>query len=285
MKITASGAFFVFFAQRKITAVALVFLLLVLSSALLAPWIAPYDPLAMNAIDRLKPPDATHWFGTDHAGRDLLSRVIFGARMALLTGFGVVVIALVFGVLLGTLSAYFPPLGLVLMRVVDVLMGIPALLLALAFVVILGKGLFNSMIAVGAIYVTSTARITYGLTRKIVAETYIEAITSIGAGHARILWRHILPNLLSPLMVQATFIFAFAQLSAASLDFLGLGLPPDVPSWGNMVAETRRYITRAPWLLMFPGAAIILTVFSLNLVGDALRDRLDPRFKDDLIKW
>ena len=273
------------FADRKIAAVGLFFIFVMLVCALFAPWIAPYDPGAIDAMGRLSPPSAEHWFGTDHAGRDLFSRVIYGARMALLTGTGVVVIALVFGVLLGALSAYFPRLGLVLMRLVDVLMGIPALLLALAFVVILGKGLFNSMIAVGAIYVTTTARITYGLSRKIVAETYIEAITSLGASHLRILWHHILPNLLSPLMVQATFIFAFAQLSAASLDFLGLGLPPDIPSWGNMVAETRRYITRAPWLLMFPGAAIILTVFSLNLVGDVLRDRLDPRFKDDLTKW
>lgn len=273
------------FGQRKVAGFGLAFLLIVVSAALLAPWVAPYDPLAMDALARLSPPSAEHWFGTDHAGRDLFARVIYGARMALVTGIGVVVIALFFGVLLGTLSAYFPRLGLVLMRIVDVLMGIPALLLALAFVVILGKGLFNSMIAVGAIYLTTTARITYGLTRKVVAETYIEAITSLGAGHARILRRHVLPNLVSPLMVQATFIFAFAQLSAASLDFLGLGLPPDVPSWGNMIAETRRYITRAPWLLMFPGAAIILTVFSLNLVGDVLRDRLDPRFKDDLAKW
>lgn len=273
------------FTRRKVAAFGLVFAILVVIGATLAPWIAPYNPLAMNAIDRLQPPGAQHWFGTDHAGRDLFSRVVYGARMALVTGFGVVVIALVFGVALGTLSAYFPLLGLVLMRVVDVLMGIPALLLALALVVILGKGLFNAMIAVGAIYITTTARITFGLTRKIVAETYIEAITSLGASHARILLRHVLPNLASPLMVQATFIFAFAQLSAASLDFLGLGLPPDVPSWGNMVAETRRYITRAPWLLMFPGGAIILTVFSLNLVGDVLRDRLDPRFKDDLVKW
>lgn len=273
------------FGQRKVAGFGLAFLVIVVSAALLAPWVAPFDPLAMDALARLSPPSAEHWFGTDHAGRDLFARVIYGARMALVTGIGVVVIALFFGVLLGTLSAYFPRLGLVLMRIVDVLMGIPALLLALAFVVILGKGLFNSMIAVGAIYLTTTARITYGLTRKVVAETYIEAITSLGAGHARILRRHVLPNLVSPLMVQATFIFAFAQLSAASLDFLGLGLPPDVPSWGNMIAETRRYITRAPWLLMFPGAAIILTVFSLNLVGDVLRDRLDPRFKDDLAKW
>lgn len=273
------------FTRRKVAGFGLLFLLVVFGCALFAPWIVPYDPLAMDAIARLSPPDSGHLFGTDHAGRDLFSRVIYGARMALLTGIGVVVIALVFGVLLGTLSAYFPLLGMVLMRVVDVLMGIPALLLALALVVILGKGLFNSMLAVGAIYITSTARITYGLTRKIVAETYIEAITAAGAGSARILWRHVLPNLLSPLMVQATFIFAFAQLSTASLDFLGLGLPPDVPSWGNMVAETRRYITRAPWLLMFPGGAIILTVFALNLVGDVLRDRLDPRFKDDLSRW
>jgi len=273
------------FAQRKIAALALVFLVVIIFAAIFAPWIVPFDPQAMDAPNRLVPPTADHWFGTDHYGRDLLARVIYGARMALLTGFGVVVIALVGGTFVGALSAYFPRLGLVLMRIIDVLMGIPALLLALALVVILGRGLFNTMIAVGAIYLTTTARITYGLTRKIAAETYIEAITSLGAGHSRILWRHVLPNLVSPLMVQATFIFAFAQLSAASLDFLGLGLPPDVPSWGNMVAETRRYITRAPWLLMFPGAAIILTVFSLNLVGDVLRDRLDPRFKDDLAKW
>jgi peptide/nickel transport system permease protein len=272
------------FGQRKVAAFGLAFLVVVLVAALFATWIAPYDPQQIDAIDRLAPPSAEHWFGTDHAGRDLFSRVIYGARMALLTGAGVVAIALVLGVLLGTVSAYLPTLGMVLMRIVDVMMGIPALLLALALVVILGKGLFNSMIAVGAIYVTSTARITYGLTRKVVAETYIEAVTSLGAGHWRIIRRHILPNLISPLMVQATFIFAFAQLSAASLDFLGLGLPPDVPSWGNMIAETTRYITRAPGLLMFPGGAIILTVFSLNLVGDVLRDRLDPRFKDDLAK-
>ena len=283
--MTAVLDFLSLFRQRWFAAIGLIVIIVIVIAALLAPLIAPYDPLEFNALNRLIPPNAEHLFGTDHAGRDLFSRVIFGARMALLTGIGVVVIALVFGVLLGTLSAYYPTLGLVLMRIVDVLMGIPALLLALAFVVILGKGLLNSMIAVGAIYVTTTARITYGLTRKIVAETYIEAVTSLGAGDLRILWRHVLPNLVSPLMVQATFIFAFAQLSTASLDFLGLGLPPDVPSWGNMVAETRRYITRAPWLLMFPGGAIILTVFALNLVGDVLRDRLDPRFKDDLAKW
>jgi peptide/nickel transport system permease protein len=282
--VSAVLQFLMPFRQRKVAAFGLAFIVVVLFAAILAPWIVPYDPQQIDAIARLSPPSAAHWFGTDHAGRDLFSRVIYGARMALLTGAGVVVIALVLGVLLGTLSAYFPKLGMVLMRVVDVLMGIPALLLALALVVILGKGLFNSMIAVGAIYVTTTARITYGLTRKITAETYIEAVTSLGAGDLRIIWRHVLPNLISPLMVQATFIFAFAQLSAASLDFLGLGLPPDVPSWGNMIAETRRYITRAPGLLMFPGAAIILTVFSLNLVGDVLRDRLDPRFKDDLAK-
>jgi len=273
------------FRARKVAALGLVILVVMLFCALFAPLIVPHDPNAMQASARLRPPDAEFWFGTDHAGRDLFSRVVYGARMALITGVGVVVIALVFGVLLGTLSAYFPNLGIVLMRLVDVLMGIPALLLALAFVVVLGKGLFNSMIAVGAIYITTTARITYGLSRKIASETYIEAITSLGAGHPRILWHHVMPNLVSPLIVQATFIFAFAQLSAASLDFLGLGLPPDVPSWGNMVAETRRYITRAPWLLMFPGGAIILTVFALNLVGDVMRDRLDPRFKDDLARW
>jgi peptide/nickel transport system permease protein len=192
----------------------------------------------------------------------------------------VVGFALLTGVPVGVFSALFPRLGHVLMRMVDVLMSFPALLLALGLIVVLGQSVANAIIAIGAVYLTTTTRIIYGLTLRLRTETYVEAARSMGSGTGWLVVKHILPNLISPLLVQASFVFAFAQLSAASLDFLGLGAPPDIPSWGNMLAESRTFITRAPWLLLFPGLMIVLTAFSLNLVGDALRDRLDPRFRE-----
>jgi peptide/nickel transport system permease protein len=249
-------------------------------AAIFAAVLAPYDPLAIDPIIRLTPPNAAHWFGTDQFGRDTLSRVIYSSRMALLIGVGVVGFALLTGVPVGVFSALFPRLGHVLMRMVDVLMSFPALLLALGLIVVLGQSVANAIIAIGAVYLTTTTRIIYGLTLRLRTETYVEAARSMGSGTGWLVVKHILPNLISPLLVQASFVFAFAQLSAASLDFLGLGAPPDIPSWGNMLAESRTFITRAPWLLLFPGLMIVLTAFSLNLVGDALRDRLDPRFRE-----
>jgi peptide/nickel transport system permease protein len=199
--------------------------------------------------------------------------------MALLIGSGVVVFALATGVPIGVLSALFPRLGHLLMRMVDVLMAFPSLLLALGLIVVLGPSVANAILAIGLGYMTTTTRIVYGLTLRLRMETYVEASRSMGAGTAWLIGKHILPNLVSPLLVQASFVFAFAQLGAASLDFLGLGAPPEIPSWGNMLAESRTFITRAPWLLFFPGMMIVATAFSLNLVGDALRDRLDPRFR------
>jgi peptide/nickel transport system permease protein len=199
--------------------------------------------------------------------------------MALLVGIGVVVFALAAGIPIGVFSALFPRLGQVLMRAVDVLMAFPSLLLALGLIVILGPSVANSIIAIGAGFLTTTTRIVYGLTLRLKTETYVEAARSMGSRTGWLVLKHILPNLISPLLVQASFVFAFAQLSAASLDFLGLGAPPDIPSWGNMLAESRNFITRAPWLLFFPGMMIALTAFALNLVGDTLRDRLDPRFR------
>jgi peptide/nickel transport system permease protein len=225
------------------------------------------------------PPSAAHWFGTDQFGRDILSRVIYGARLALLTGGGVVSFALITGVPAGVLSALYPRFGRIMMRLIDVLMSFPALLLALGLIVILGRGVTNAILAIGVVYLTTTSRITYGLTLRLRTETYVEAATSMGAGATWTIRKHVLPNLISPLLVQASFVFAFAQLSAASLDFLGLGAPPEIPSWGNMLADGRIFITRAPWILFFPGFAIVITALSLNLVGDALRDRLDPRFR------
>jgi peptide/nickel transport system permease protein len=268
------------FMARPIAMAGLGVLLAMILAAIFAPFLAPYDPYALDPLIRLTPPDALHWFGTDQFGRDTLSRAIYSARMALLIGAGVVSFAMATGVPIGVLSALFPRLGHVLMRVVDVLMAFPSLLLALGLIVILGPSVANSIIAIGAAYLTTTTRIIYGLTLRLRAETYVEAARSMGATTGWLIARHVLPNLVSPLLVQASFVFAFAQLGAASLDFLGLGAPPDIPSWGNMLAESRTFITRAPWLLFFPGMMIVLTAFSLNLVGDALRDRLDPRFRD-----
>ncbi|MGJ4931795.1 ABC transporter permease [Bradyrhizobium sp. HKCCYLS2038] len=268
------------FVARPIALAGLGVLLAVALAAITAPWLAPHDPYAIDPIARLTPPNAAHWFGTDQFGRDTLSRAIYSARMALLIGSGVVVFALVTGVPIAVFSALFPRLGHVLMRMVDVLMAFPSLLLALGLIVILGPSVANSILAIGIGFMTTTTRIVYGLTLRLRAETYVEAARSMGSGTGWIAARHILPNLISPLLVQASFVFAFAQLGAASLDFLGLGAPPEIPSWGNMLAESRTFITRAPWLLLFPGMMIVLTAFSLNLVGDALRDRLDPRFRD-----
>jgi len=268
--------------RRKLTLVAVIWLLVIVAAALLAPWIAPYDPLDINAMDRLMEPNMAHLFGTDNFGRDTLSRSIYGARMAIVIGLGSVFVALIGGTLIGMLSAYFTRLGHVLMRGVDVLMAFPALLLALILMTLLERSIVNTVLVIGLVYMTTTARIIYGMSLKLKGEVFVDAALCTGASHSRILLRHMLPNLVSPLLVQASFIFAFAQLQAASLDFLGLGLPPEVPSWGNMLAEARIYITRASWLLTFPGLLIILSVFSINLVGDLLRDSIDPRFKDDI---
>lgn len=269
---------------RPMTAFGVLFLLTIIAFAALSPWIAPYPPDMIDPVNRLQPPGPAHLLGTDHFGRDTFSRIVYGARLALLIGVGVVLFALATGVPIGVLSALFPKLGVVLMRMVDVLMSFPSLLLALGLIVILGQGVFNAILAIGLIYLTTTARIVYGVALRLKAEPFVEAARSSGAGTWWIVTRHILPNMISPLLVQASFVFAFAQLGAASLDFLGLGAPPEIPSWGNMLAESRIYITRASWLLLWPGLMIVLTAFSLNLLGDALRDRMDPRFREMMRK-
>ena len=280
--INGVGAFLIPFMRRPIAAVGLGILVCMTTAAILAPILAPYDPSKIDPIVRLLPPNAAHWFGTDPFGRDIFSRVIYGARLALLIGVGVVSFALITGVPAGVLSALYPRFGRIMMRLIDVLMSFPALLLALGLIVILGRGVTNAILAIGVVYLTTTSRITYGLTLRLRTETYVEAAASMGAGAVWTIRKHVLPNLISPLLVQASFVFAFAQLSAASLDFLGLGAPPEIPSWGNMLADGRIFITRAPWLLFFPGFAIALTALSLNLVGDAIRDRLDPRLRSML---
>lgn len=274
--------FFQALVRRKIALAGSGVLLVILFLAIFAPVVATHDPMGLNAVDRLQNPSAEHWFGTDNFGRDIYSRTVYGARMTIISGSGVVLYSIFFGILIGLLSGYFREFGLVAMRLVDVVMSFPPLLLALALIAILGPGLLNVILAVSATYLTHTARIIFGLTLKIKEEVYVEAVRSIGANSRRIIFRHILPNLLSPVIVQATFTFAFSLLQIASLDFLGVGVPPQVPSWGNMISEGRIYITRAPGVLLFPGIFIVLTVLAFNLVGDVLRDKLDPRFREHL---
>jgi len=270
------------FWNRKIAFFGLMMLILVILMGLLAPLIAPYDPFGVMPEHRLQPPNGLHLFGTDNFGRDILSRIIYGARMSLISSAGVVAFSIFFGVIIGMFSGYFRKVDIVFMRVIDVLMAFPPLLLALVFMAILGRGLINVILAVGVTYLTRTVRIVFGLTLKIKEEVYIEAFRSAGATDLRLLFRHILPNLASPIIVQASFTFAFSLLDMAALDFLGLGIPPEIPSWGNMLSEGTIYLTRSPWLLLFPGFFIVLTVFAFNLAGDVLRDHLDPRFRREI---
>lgn len=268
--------------NRKIALIGVIILFMLVFTAIFAPLIAKYDPMNINPIERLEPPNTKHWFGTDNFGRDIFSRVIYGSRLTIISGFGVVILSTFFGVLIGVTSAYFKNYGLIMMRLIDVMMAFPSLILALAFMVILGRGLMNVIVAVGAVFLTRTTRIIYGLTLKIIEEVYVKAAISEGAADSRIIVKHILPNLISPIVVQATFTFAFSLLQMSSLDFLGLGVSPQIPSWGNMLSEGHIYIERAPWLLIFPGMCIALTVLSFNIVGDLLRDELDPRFRSEI---
>jgi len=270
------------FAGRRLATLGFLWLVMITVAAVAAPLIVPFDPLEIDPVGRLAEPGWPNLFGTDHFGRDTFSRAVYGARMTVIIGAGSVAVALLAGGLIGMISAYFTRLGHFLMRCVDVLMAFPALLMALVLITLLERSVFNTILVIGIVYATTTARILYGMTLKLKGEVFVDAAVCSGAGHFSILFRHILPNLVSPLLVQASFIFAFAQLQAAALDFLGLGLPPEVPSWGNMLSEERIYVTRAPWLLIYPGMLIVLSVFSMNLVGDALRDSIDPRFKDDI---
>lgn len=268
--------------RRKIGLFGACFLILVVLVGVFADVITVYDPMDLDPANRLQTPSRTHLFGTDNYGRDIFTRVIYGARLTLISGAGVVFFAVLFGIILGALAGYFNRFETVAMRIVDVLMAFPPLLLALVLMTIMGRGLLNVIIAVSVTYLTRTARIMHGLTLKIRNQSFIEAIYSEGASHARILVRHIVPNLVSLIIVQATFTFAFSLLQMAALDFLGVGVPPQIPSWGNMLSEARIYIVRAPWLLLFPGICIVLTVLSFNLVGDVLRDQIDPRFRREI---
>ena len=254
-------------------------LAVVLVAALFAGVLAPDDPLSMTVADRMKSPSLRHLMGTDDFGRDIFSRVLYGARISLQVGLAVMLFTVTIGVLFGLLSGYFPRLDGPIMRVMDAMMAFPAILFGIAIMAVLGPKTANVVIALGVVYAPRTVRIVRASVLAIRQLDYVEAVRAQAAGHLRILFRHILPNCLSPLVVQATFNFAYAVLAEASLSFVGAGAPPPTPSWGNILSEGRVYMQSAPWITIFPGLAIAITVLGLNLAGDGLRDVLDPRMK------
>jgi len=248
--------------------------------AVFAPVFAPYSPVQGDLRAVLQRPSWSHLMGTDELGRDILSRVIFGARLSLAVGFVAVSIALLLGTILGAVAGYYGgPLDDVIMRVMDVLLAFPSILLALALMVMLGHGLNKAMIAIGIVEIPSYARIVRGSVLAVREQEYVESARALGVPTGRIIRRHILPNVLAPIIVRATLGISEAILEAAALGFLGLGAQLPQPEWGAMLSRSRNYIISAPWAVFFPGFAITVTVLALNLLGDGLRDALDPRLK------
>ena len=265
--------------RRKIALVGAMLVVVNLVVAILAGTIGRVDPQRLDVKARLAAPSAVHWFGTDDVGRDVWSRVIHGARLSMLVGGSVVIFAVVAGLLFGLLGGYYPALDNVLMRVMDGLMAFPGIILAIALMASLGPSVVNVIVALGVVYVPRVARIVRGSVLVIRETPYVEAARALGVPDTAVLIRHVLPNCVSPVIVQVTFIFAAAVLGEAALSFLGVGIPPQIPSWGNVLGEGRLYLQQAPWLTLFPGAAIMACILGLNLFGDGLRDLLDPKLK------
>jgi len=257
-----------------------VVLILAVLMAVLAPLIAPYDPLKQDLSNVLLTPSAAHLLGTDNLGRDVLARVIWGTRVSLIAGFASVAVAVVVGSLLGLLAGFTGgPLDGLVMRLIDTILSFPALVLALALGAVIGAGLGGVVIALSVVYTPTFARLMRGQVLTVRTREYVEAARVIGSPGWRIVKQHVLPNVATPIVVQASLSIAFAILAEASLSFLGLGVQPPAPSWGGMINQGRGYLQQAPWIVFGPGAALFVTVLGLNFVGDAIRDALDPRIR------
>lgn len=266
--------------RNRLLILGLVVLIPIVLMALCAPLLATHDPLKSDAARRFAPPSAANIFGTDDFGRDVYSRVIFGARISLRVGLLTALAASLAGVVVGALAGYYALADTILMRTMEGLMAFPGVLLAIVVMAALGPAESNVVIAMSLVYTPRIARLVRAVVLEIKVMEYVEAAKALGVRDLRILVRHILPNNLSPLMVQITFCFAWAVLVEAGLSFVGLGTPPPAPSWGTSLADGRTYVRTAPWLLFFPGMMISLTVLSFNLLGDGLRDLLDPRMRN-----
>ena len=254
-----------------------IFLIVVLGLA--APLLNTIDPYQLEVVNRLKAPSSEHWFGTDHLGRDVYSRAVYGARISLLVGFSVAAFAVGAGTVFGMGAGYSRRLDTVIMRVMDALMAIPTILLAITFVAVLGASIQNVIIALGIAGVPGTTRVARSTVLSLRDQPFVDAARAVGASPRRILFVHIFPNIVSPLIVMGTFVCAAAILAEAYLSFLGAGTPPATPSWGNVMAESRDFIHLAIWTIFFPGLILAIFVTSMNVAGDSLRDLLDPRLR------
>jgi peptide/nickel transport system permease protein len=269
-------AFAVFLRRHPTILFGLVVLLVAIAIALLAPYILP-NPKAINPIYRLRPPGEEFWFGTDHLGRSILSRSLNGTRVSLAVGILVAVAVTVAGVAIGLISGFLRKLDSIVMRVMDGIMAVPGVLLAIALMSLFGSSLQNVVIAISIPEIPRMARLVRSAVLSIREQPYIDAAITNGIKLPRLLIRHVLPNTVAPVLVQATYVFASAMILEAVLSFLGAGTPPEVASWGNMMAEGRQYLQRAPWMAAFPGVLLAILVLTVNVVGDALRDAIDPR--------
>ncbi len=264
--------------QNNAAVVGLGIILFLVIIAILAPLIMPYDPNLSDMSKSFLKPGADHWFGTDQLGRDILSRIISGARISLTVGLSAVVISLTVGVVLGSIAGYFGGKSdIIIMRFMDMMLAIPSILLAIAFMAALGKGIDKAVIAIGLVSIPEYARIVRGSILSVKENDYVQAARVIGNKNSRIIFKHILPNVLSSIVVRATLGISTAVLDTAALGFLGLGVQPPVAEWGDMLGRARGFIFTAPYTLIFPGLAITITVLAFNLLGDGLRDALDPK--------
>ncbi|WP_109463974.1 ABC transporter permease [Albibacillus kandeliae] len=279
---TLRGAFPL--STRKISArigiapiIAAVVLLIIILIAIFAPLVAPHDPLLQNPIERLKPPSSDHLLGTDNYGRDLFSRVVYGARVSLVIGIGVTILSVVIGLAVGLVSGFFRTADAVIMRIMDGLMAMPSVLLAIAIVSLVGASIWTVMAAITIPEIPRVVRLVRSVVLTAREEPYVEAAIALGTSMPRVLWRHLMPNTFAPLTVQATYVCASAILTEAILSFLGAGVSTETPTWGNIMAEARVFFQLKPSLILWPGLALSLCILSINLLGDAARDVLDPR--------
>lgn len=275
------GGLWLAFSRNKLSWVGLGLVALIVLVAIFAPLIAPYDPLEQNIVSRLEPPSAEFWLGTDSYGRDVFSRLVYGARISLVVGFVAILIAMAIGATLGIVSGYVGGLfDQFVMGLLDVMLSFPTLLLGLMIAAMLGASLENLIVAIAVTEIAPFARVARAPTISLKQRDFVEASRSYGSGHLRIMGRHILPNMVSDVVVMSSLWMASAIRTEASLSFIGLGVPPPTPTWGSMIREGFENILDAWWLAVFPSIAILLTVLALNLLGDALRDAADPKSRD-----
>lgn len=268
-----------FLTSTPIIAVATVLLGVIVLMAIFAPLLAPHDPLLLAPAQRLKPSTALHWLGTDGYGRDVVSRIIYGGRISLIIGVGAAIFSIAIGLLIGLVSGFFKWVDAVMMRVMDGLMAIPSVLLAIAVVSLSGASVTTVLIAITIPEIPRVARLVRAVVLSAREEPYVEAAISVGSSLPKIMWRHLMPNTIAPLIVQGTYVCASAILTEAILSFLGAGINPETPTWGNIMAEGRAYFQIKPSLIFWPGLLLSIAILSINLIGDAARDALDPKMK------